>query len=241
MKELSDLGVTACIFSIFGSTDARHETITRKKGSFSRTEYAIREANNSGLRTELHFVPFSTNYRDLEQIAGLSETLRVSRISVLRFVPQGRGILIKNKVLSRIQNIRLKRLIETLRSRGYDIRTGSPYNFLMLNKQPKCASGIDRLIIGPDLRIFPCDAFKQVKAEEIVGTLELSSLATNSLSECWESSPFLEEIRKYLTTDFAEPCASCTALEKCLSGCLAQKVIANGNLEKRPDPMCLMN
>ena len=159
----------------------------------------------------------------------------------MRFVPQGRGILIKNKVLSKIQNIRLKRLIEALRSRGYDIRTGSPYNFLMLNKQPKCASGIDRLIIGPDLRIFPCDAFKQVKAEEIVGKLELSSLATNSFSECWESSPFLEEIRKYLTTDFAEPCASCTALEECLSGCLAQKVIANGNLEKRPDPMCLMN
>ena len=49
MKELSDLGVTACIFSIFGSTDARHETITRKKGSFSRTKYAIREANNSCL------------------------------------------------------------------------------------------------------------------------------------------------------------------------------------------------
>jgi len=112
--------------------------------------------------------------------------------------------------------------------------------FLLLNDQPKCSSGIDRLFIGPDLRIYPCDAFKQIKAEELVGTIKLSQLKDVGLKECWESSPFLEAVREYLTTDFVEPCASCHVLEKCLSGCLAHKVIANGNFEKRPDPDCLL-
>ena len=182
----------------------------------------------------------TNNYQDLEAIAHLANKCGVSRISILRFVPQGRGVLIRHRALNRIQNIQLKRNIERLRSKGFDIRTGSPYNFLMLNDQPKCSSAIDRLIIGPDLRIFPCDAFKQIKAEEVVGTLKFSQIKGVGLEECWESSPFLERVREYLTTDFAEPCASCDALEKCLSGCLAQKVIANGNFEKRPDPMCLL-
>lgn len=42
-----------------------------------------------------------------------------------------------------------------------------------------------------------------------------------------------------LTSDFEDPCASCNLLEKCVSGCLAQKTIAHGSLAKKPDPDCL--
>jgi radical SAM protein with 4Fe4S-binding SPASM domain len=240
IERLAKLGVNTLIFSIFAATQTDHEQVTRIKGSFLKTRRAIDIANNNALGTELHFVPLANNYKDLEDIAHLSNDWGVTQISILRFVPQGRGALIKHRALNRIQNIQLKRTIERLRSKGFDIRTGSPYNFLMLNDQPKCSSAIDRLIIGPDLRIFPCDAFKQIKAEEVVGTIEFSQIKGVGLGECWESSPFLEAVREYLTTDFAEPCASCDALENCLSGCLAQKVIANGNFEKRPDPMCLL-
>ena len=240
MKKLAKAGANSCVFSIFGANPVSHERITRIGNSFLKTKHAISAAKQNNLETEFHFVPFSNNYNELDAIAGLAGKLGITKISVLRFVPQGRGALIQGRTLDKIQNIQLKRSITRLRSQGFDVRTGSPYNFLMLNDQPKCSSGIDRLIIGPDLRIFPCDAFKQVMAEEIAGTLKLSMLKDYSLEECWSRSPFLEAIRGYLTTDFAEPCASCDALVRCLSGCLAQKVIANGNLKKRPDPMCLL-
>lgn len=239
MKNLSKLGVDSCIFSIFGSNQTKHEHITRIRGSFLGTKMAIDAANKYGMRTEFHFVPLINNYKELESIALLSKEWGVSRISVLRFVPQGRGFLIQNQILSSIQNIQLKKAIERLRSQGFNIRTGSPYNFLLLNDQPKCSSGVDRIIIGPDLRIYSCDAFKQIKAEEVVGTLELSCLKANNLKECWEGSPFLLKVREYLTTEFVEPCSKCNVLERCLSGCLAQKVIINKNFKKCPDPMCL--
>jgi radical SAM protein with 4Fe4S-binding SPASM domain len=141
--------------------------------------------------------------------------------------------------MSKAQNLELRRMIKSLRTNGHNIRTGSPYNFLMVNQEVCCPSGIDRLIVGPDLRIYPCDAFKQVKAEGLVGTLDYSTLDGRSLRECWDRSPFLEAVRKYLTTPFADECASCRALEWCASGCLAQKVLASGDMRKQPDPDCI--
>jgi len=239
IHSLNRRGLNCCIFSIFGASKQIHERITRVSGSFEISLGALSLAHGAGLQVELHFVPLLDNYKELEGICKLGEEYGVSCISVLRFVPQGRGRLFNRHALNRLQNLELKQSIENLRTKGFRIRTGSPYNFLLLNDQPKCSAGIDRLIIGPDLRIYPCDAFKQIQAEELVGTINLSLLDGVSLEDCWEGSPFLKAVRNYLTTPFMEPCKSCKALENCLSGCLAQKVIAYGDLKKRPDPMCL--
>jgi radical SAM protein with 4Fe4S-binding SPASM domain len=240
LEALRDAGLHRVVFSIFGASGEVHDKITRVSGSYRETRKAIAAAVDCDLRTELHFVPMSSNLNELDEIAVASQAWGVRQISVLRLVPQGRGSLIRSQLLNRLENLQLERMIQQLRSRGVKVRTGSPYNFLMLNDQPKCSSGIDRLIVGPDLRIYPCDAFKQVKAEELVGTLDLSSLKERSLAECWRDSPFLAAVRGHLNSGFVEPCASCGALPRCLSGCLAQKVIEGGVLERKPDPMCLM-
>jgi len=240
-SRLHELGAGRMIFSLFGATDTTHERITRKAGSFERTNAAMRDALSVGLTTELHFVPMAGNYRELNQVAKLARQLGASRVSVLRLVPQGRASLIKNRALSRVQNLDLRHRIHALREEHGDdfIRTGSPYNFLMLNETPECCAAIDRLIIGPDLRLYPCDAFKRIGASELVKTEDWSCLGGARLQECWKKSPYLEAVRMYLTTHFEAPCVSCRLLETCLSGCLAQKVIACNSLDKKPDPDCL--
>ena len=240
-SRLHDLGATRFIFSIFGATVATHERVTRKAGSLGRTCTSVSEALAIGLTTELHFVPMVGNYRELGGVVELGRELGVSCVSVLRLVPQGRAALLKDRVLNRIQNLELRHEIVCLRKKYGDdlIRTGSPYNFLMLKKSPACCAAIDRLIIGPDLRLYPCDAFKRIEASELVKTEDWSCLAGASLPECWEKSLYLEAVRTYLTSDFQDPCDSCKLLEKCASGCLAQKTIAYGSLVKKPDPDCL--
>ena len=101
------------------------------------------------LSTELHFVPLSCNYTELVPLAILARELGINAISVLRFVPQGRGREIESQKLNADQNRLLKVNIESLRKDGYNIRTGSPYNFLLLNDQPQCCAGIDRMTILP--------------------------------------------------------------------------------------------
>ena len=242
-SRLSGLGVSRFIFSIFGATGESHERITRRSGSFERTKTAVRDALDFGLATEFHFVPISANYQELRDITLLAHQLGVSRVSVLRLVPQGRATLIRNRVLSRVQNLELRRLILDLRKEYGDdfVRTGSPYNFLMLNDTPACSAAIDRLIIGPDLRIYPCDAFKNISASELEKDEEFSRLAGTSLKACWVKSAYLNAVRTYLTTDFMPPCDSCGLLVGCLSGCLAQKVITHKSIDKRPDPDCMRN
>ena len=238
---LHDLGATRMIFSIFGANAITHERITRKSGSLNHTMHAIRDALSIGLITEIHFVPMTNNFREIIDVVKLASMLGTSRVSVLRLVPQGRAALIGDHILNKVQNLELRRHIQALRKEygNQFVRTGSPYNFLILNDKPACNAAKDRLIIGPDLRIYPCDAFKRVSALELVKSEEWSSLDCNSLIECWQKSPFLEAVRSSLTADYNAPCVSCRLVEKCLSGCLAQKVIAYGSLDKKPDPACI--
>jgi len=237
---LQKQGARKFIFSLFGASQSPHERITRVLGSFSLTLESVKAAKRAGLQTELHFVPTGFNYKELEAVVRLGRTLAVSCVSVLRFVPQGRGYLLKRRILTRLQNLEIKSTIERLRKEGFQVRTGSPYNFLFLNSQPQCAAGIDRMIVLPDASVSPCDAFKQIRANDLVGKDECSALDRVSLEVCWAESKYLQAVRTYLTTPFAKQCDPCNVLESCLSGCLAQKVLSSGGLNKIPDPDCVI-
>jgi len=169
-RSLKRAGVTCFVFSLFGGNSTSHERITRVTGSFDATGAAIQTANQLGLNPEIHFVPMSTNYRELPDIAVMARGLGASTISVLRLVPQGRGALLQSRQLNRVQNLELRRMILRLRKEGFMVRVGSPYNFLMVNETPGCWAAIDRLIVGPDMKVYPCDAFKRVDADDLVGT-----------------------------------------------------------------------
>ncbi len=241
IDQLVNVGISKTVFSIFGATSASHERVTRKAKSFERTVHSAEAALEKRLTTELHFVPMSNNYQELKEIVRLAYELGASRVSLLRLVPQGRATLMKGRALSHAQNIELRHIVKKLRRKhGEDfIRTGSPYSFLFLGYSPKCLAGLDRLVINPSLEIFPCDAFKKIAANEIVNTSALSSLDQASLFDCWDMSPYLKAIREYLNSEYESPCSNCESLDKCASGCLAQKVIAYGSLTKKPDPDCL--
>lgn len=239
LGELKAAGLSKVVFSLYSDTAEKHELITRVSGSYNSTLIAIRKSIEVGLQTELHFVAMSRTYRALSGVVSLGSSLGVTSVSVLRFVPQGRGAVLSGGILNRVENIELKQTIIGLRSKGYRVRTGSPFNFLGLNDQPVCNAGTTRLLVGPDLQIYPCDAFKQIASCELIGAEDPFSLANASLSECWASSPYLSLIRNHLATEFVEPCKSCYIIETCLSGCLAQKVLASGCLSYEPDPACM--
>jgi len=239
MKRIHDIGLKRVVFSIFGTDSLQHEAVTNYKGSFERTISIAEFCSNIGLNTEFHFVPLAWNYRMLPEIANLASQIGVGRISILRLVPQGRGKEMADSQLNHSQNMELRKSIIDLRLRGHDIRLGSPYNFLMLRKNPQCRSGIDRMTIGPDFRIFPCDAFKHISPEDIGANRDYQNLKVHSLMECWKKSPYLNAVRNYLLTDMATECQSCATLKECRSGCMAQKFYTHGKLVKAPDPMCL--
>jgi len=238
LKTLKTAGLLRVMFSVFGKKDV-HEKITLVEGSFRTTFDSVQQCVSLGLHVEFHFVPMSSNYKELRAVVELARELGVNRVSLLRLVPQGRAAKHEYLQLKGDENLALRQSVIELIKEGHDVRVGSPFNILRVRKSPKCCAGIDRLTISPDMKISPCDAFKQISCTMLGVSDEYSSLNGYSLSDCWEKSPFLNKIREYLTTPFAEECGRCNMLEKCLSGCLAQKFHTYGALVKRRDPMCL--
>ncbi len=239
IKKLHDVGLNQVVFSVYSANSNEHEKVTNYKGSFDQTVEIAKYCSNIGLNTEFHFVPLSWNYKLLPEVINLASRIGVNRTSILRLVPQGRAKDIRGGQLNHSQNVELREMILKLRNDGNDIRLGSPYNFLMLSKNSQCQCGIDRMTIGPDFRIFPCDAFKHIIPEDIGESSDYSNLKNHSLKECWEGSTYFQSIRNYLMSGFATECMTCSKLQECKSGCLAQKFYAYGTLLKAPDPMCL--
>lgn len=238
-KILKTAGLSRVIFSVFSSAKDKHEEITQVDGSLRTTLDSVRQCVSLGLQVEFHFVPMSSNYKELRAVVELARELGVNRVSILRLVPQGRAATFGGLMLKDNENWALRQSLLELIKEGHDVRVGSPFNILRIRKEPECCAGIDRLTISPDLTISPCDAFKQISPSMINVSDEYSSLAKYTLSDCWDNSPYLRLIREYLTTPFAEECHKCEMLKKCLSGCVAQKFHAYGSLAKRRDPMCL--
>jgi radical SAM additional 4Fe4S-binding domain len=240
LQSLARLGLNKSIFSLYGGSAATHDPITGSSGSFDKTINSMSLAVELGIGVGVHFVPMTPNYKYLPDVVELSRNLGAGQVSVLRLVPQGRGKANLQLLLNVKETCDLKKEISRLKQRGEKIRIGSPYNIMAINGHPHCAAGVDRLTIAPDLSIFPCDAFKQAKAEDITGSIDLhSNLSSKSLADCWENSTYLKAIRKYHDTSPPNGCRKCENYTRCLSGCVAQKFYHFNTLAKKPDPLCL--
>lgn len=235
--ELVAKGIARFIFSLYSATSDTHEEITRY-GTFAPTLSAIRAAVQTRVPVELHFVAMRRNYRDLTDVVRLAGSLDVCRVSVLRFVPQGRGKNLHTEELSRPELLELAEAIEYCRSQHprLTVRTGSPFNILGVSYTP-CNAAQDVLVINHRGEIFPCDAFKNVHVAEP----DFGSVLRRPLREVWEKSVYLNRVRSILAEHTGDGCTSCASFDGCKSGCLAQKVIRQGwdGVEAR-DPSCLI-
>lgn len=234
LQELSK--VSKVTISIFGSTANSHEAITRIRGSFEKSICAIKAISSSFTSVGIHFVAMKPNWMEIEAVVKLANALSVDSVSVLRFVPHGRGSMVDYYNLSKTELKSLRNSIIKLRekSKAY-IRTGSPFNILLLNRNVLCTAGIDRLIIDPNGKIYPCDAFKNINFKGNLG-----SIIENSLDDIWNGSDYLNKVRKLISEGLGPECSKCGNKIICKGGCLAQKVIRIPDKLLGPDPDCLL-
>jgi len=85
----------------------------------------------------------------------------------------------------------------------------------------------------------PCLNTVAVRQEPLNG--RRSVIGNVSLRECWIDSPYLSAVRGILDTEPVGNCRTCKRIGTCNTGCLAQKYLAYGKLERCPDPACIMN
>lgn len=227
------------IFSLHGARAKTHDMLTQVQGSFDNAMMAIEMTIAAGAPVEVHVVPTAINFGELIDIAKLVDSFEIKKMSWLRFVPQGRGLL--NKHLLQLSKEQLAQLAQekVQLQQGCPnvaIRTGAPFNILCPQAPATCEAGVSVLTIGPDGTVSPCDAFKQFRFSGSFG-----DVLHSSLTEVWRKSEFLNSIRALHESRLESSCGSCHLYPRCNSGCLAQKAIASGSLVDGRDPDCPLN
>jgi MoaA/NifB/PqqE/SkfB family radical SAM enzyme len=176
---------------VYAATDPIHNSLTRYS-SLTATLQAATNCVAAGLACEFHFVSLRRNFRELPAVARLAEKLSVRKLSVLRFVPQGRGANLRDRGdLTAEEYTELADLVRSARtSTGVETRVGAPL------KNPGLATLAAipprTYILVPDhrARIFPCDAFKGGDFYDPV----CGSVMGNSLESVWTRSRYLDEV-----------------------------------------------
>jgi radical SAM protein with 4Fe4S-binding SPASM domain len=230
---LKNSGLDKIIFNIEGSTSTTHELVTGLNGSYKKAMESISTAIAAGLWAGIHFVPTKLNFREIGHAIEISNTLGVSEFAILRFVPQGRGLMNREKLeLSHQEYEELFYVLNKIKLPSR-IRIGHPFNcFISDSESSECIAGKSLCLIRPNGDVVPCPAFKQ-NVDYVAG-----SIKNNSLIDIWFNSEILQKFRTFKYENITG-CRNCPLLPKCQGGCTAQRILTWGDFSRGNDPLCL--
>lgn len=185
-------------------------------GNLLLMEDTIKKAINLGITVEAHLVPMKCNYQEIPQTLERVYSLGVSKVSLLRFVQQGRSVEnVEVTVLEKEEEEALKEMLKELSGKyGDKLRLGKPYRS---ERFSTCWTGTIRLAARYDGFVFPCGAFKD-------GMMTFKGFAPESikekrLTEIYRDSEYIkavrEELAKYYDGEVSEPCFGQYCREQC--------------------------
>ena len=213
-RNLINLGLNKIVYSLADDLSSEEDISIYDKEYFFDKVF-----NGNNAKLGFHYAISKDSYSRLETIA--TKTINIfnnkeyfDKISLLRFVPHGKGTT--NMDLTKEEILAIKYFY--LNSSNKDkIRLGSPWNILGIENSP-CIIADEVMIIGFDGVAYPCDSIKYFTELGISGNIK-----ENSLIDMYNSEYF-SNIRKFNSDN---SCSSCKQYSICKSGCIGQKIIAN--------------
>lgn len=166
MDILKSIGLDKIVFDLQAAEEQTYNQLMGTKEMFGKVSLSMIRATNSGLNTDVHFVPMKPNYKQLPDLLEELNIVKVTNLSILNFVPQGRGLLNKDKLM--LSNEEMKEFSDIFHKCKNDfngnIRIGIP---LLGNVKHLCTAGTEKLDIKYDGTVLPCPAFKEISAEKL--------------------------------------------------------------------------
>jgi len=170
LERLKEVGLDKIVFDLPAEDEQQYEQLMGTDNGISKVLRSMIYASGTGwanIDTEIHFVPTKINYQGFEDVVFLAEQHQwknIKQISVLRFVPQGRGE--KNRKELLLSDEELAWFIQDVQRIKSEykvpIRLGIP---LSPDKQHECTAGNDKFLVGANGLIYPCPAFKCIDSK----------------------------------------------------------------------------
>ncbi len=166
LLELKRIGLDKIVFDYQAyEYETDHMLMGRKEVSRLSLLKSLITASLIGLEVDVHFVPMKPNYKEIGDILEMLEIADVKNISILNFLPQGRGK--NNSYALQLSEEEIKEFFKLLEEYkkiySGNIRIGIP---LQGEDTHKCNAGLEKLDIKFDGTVLPCPAFKEITQEE---------------------------------------------------------------------------
>lgn len=164
LKQLKAIGLDKIVFDYQAYEEDSYNELMGTKKLLDKLLSSIVKAKRVGLDIDVHFIPNKLNYKELPDLLECLEIVGVKNISILNFVPQGRGEINQDKLL--LDEEEMKEFIDIFNKINFNgnIRIGIP---LIKDNTHKCTAGLDKLVIKYDGTVLPCPAFKEIPLEEL--------------------------------------------------------------------------
>ena len=177
-EKLKELGLDKIVFDWQAFEETTDNELMGRKGLITCLMDSLIRASNAGLNVDVHFIPMKPNYKQLPDIMECLEIANVKNISILNFVPQGRGK--ENKEILMLNDEELREFSTILSNArkhfNGNVRIGIPLNGRIAHL---CTAGTEKLDIKYDGTILPCPAFKEISAK----TMEKYGIKLHSIYE----------------------------------------------------------
>jgi len=191
------------VFSFHGSRKDIHDQTTGVDGSFDCMTESLRRCLVSGIPCTANFVPTKLNVADFQNLVMLLESLSIPKLSILRFVPQGRGLLNRQRLeLDReVEDAFVEELLRVREGTSIQIRTGSPFNGIVPDNNVPCRAGHQKLVIQANGNVLPCEVFKhhvrsdwgasvyQMRLDDVMASSKFDALHKTLLKGCCATCP----------------------------------------------------
>ena len=161
---LKEVGLDKIVFDFQAWNQEVYNKIMGTKNNFDLVTLSMIKAKSVGLKTDAHFIPTKINYKELVDIIEMLNVAEFDELSILNFVPQGRGRVNEN-ILS-LSEDEFKEFIKIYEKCKNDFKGNLRVGIHLQEEDThKCTAGLTKLVIKYDGTVLPCAAFKEYDLE----------------------------------------------------------------------------
>jgi len=189
--KLKEKGLNSIMFNLQAFDEAKYDLIMATKGNQPYLFTSIKNTVESGVATEIHFVPMTHNVDQIDKILAFADSQNIKQVSFLKLVNHGRAK--ENTLGLSIQKenevcIKLAKLAES----NPKIRIGIPLT--SSNVSCECHAISDKIYIKYDGSVYGCEAFKYLELDGI----KAPNVYNDSIQSIIFSSEYFNKSRQLL-------------------------------------------
>lgn len=236
-ERIKNTGVEAVQISLDGMPET-HDKV-RGHGSFDKAAAGLQALAEAGVEVTVNVTLSKMNLPEIERLATTARELGAARIGFARLVPEGRGEVMSDDMLSAKEVETAYCFIKDLKIDGLQLMTRDPISCLVHDGGEStscgdvavagCAAGLSGVSIMPDGTVMPCRRMN----------FGIGNINEEPLREIWAASPVLNNLRD--KSQYTGKCGDCELWDQC-RGCRAIAYAASKDLGMpdylADDPQC---